>query len=101
MSLNARERQVTGGELTAHVEALGVSNEAIGAAAGLDADDVAAVLRMGDVDPSDVWAVRDVLDAEASRRGVDAGGWSVLTDASRAQASRWFALRQVGAIAAE
>ncbi|GAA1541203.1 hypothetical protein GCM10009762_13360 [Dermacoccus barathri] len=39
-----------------------------------------------------VWLVRDGL---ARHRGVDAGGWTVLTDSSRQAAQRWFRLRVV------
>lgn len=95
MSLNEQERARTAQELSAHADALGLTHEQIAQKAGLGADAVDGILSMASGDPVATWAVRDVLDAEARRRGVDAGGWSVLTDAARVQATRWFALRDV------
>lgn len=99
MSLNDRERQRTGEELVAHADELGMGAADIAPRAGTTPDVVAAVLRMDDaVSPVDVWAVRDALESERERRGVDAGDWSVLSDAARQRALTWFALRDVNGL---
>lgn len=96
MSLNDRERQRTGAELASHADALGMGAADLAPLAGTTPDVVAAVLRMDDtVSPVDVWAVRDALEGERGRRGLDAGDWSVLSDDARRRALMWFPLRDV------
>lgn len=49
----------------------------------------------GSAHPATVWQVRDALDQAATTNGADAGGWSVLTAASRRKAQGWFRLQDV------
>lgn len=95
MSLNHREREITGVELRRHADAAGLGASERGAWLGLDEVTVARVLTMTEADPVLVWYLRDALDAAVRRRGADGGGWSVLTDAARLRAQQWFALRDV------
>ena len=54
------------------------------------------VLQMdGDAHPVTTWLVRDALDQAVAESGADAGGWSVLTNASRREARGWFRLQDV------
>lgn len=98
VSLNSREREITGEQLRRHVEALGVKAQELGAWLGLETETVERTVSMQGADPALVWLVRDGLDALARHRGVDAGGWTVLTDASRQAAQRWFRLRPVPSV---
>ena len=95
VSLNSREREVTGEQLRRHVEVLGVSEQALAAWLDLEPQAVEDTVAVRGADPVVVWLVRDGLDGLARHRGVDAGGWTVLTDSSRQAAQRWFRLRVV------
>lgn len=97
MSLNRTETQQTGRELRRHAEAAGLDAAQLGDWLGASESAVEQVLAMDGADPALVWLVRDALDLEVRERGLDAGGWSTMTDANRRRAQSWFRLRDVPA----
>ena len=95
MSLRGNQFQQTSDDLHRHLEASGLDEAELGRWLGLDTDEVRHVLSMRDVDPATAWLVRDALDQAVRERGVDAGGWRVLTTAARRKAEGWFHVREV------
>lgn len=95
MSLNRNETEQTGRELRRHAEVTGLEAAQLGHWLGVPTSAVEQVLAMDGADPALVWLVRDALDLDARERGLDAGGWSTMTDANRRRAQAWFRLRDV------
>lgn len=94
MSVHRDEQGRTGRELAANLALAGFTAEQAAAALGLSAWRMDQALRVAAAaDPVDVWSLRDYLDAAVLAATGTAAEWTILTDAARARASRWFALR--------
>lgn len=96
MTLNSAERARTRDELAANLRLSGLTDAEMVAGLGYTADRLRTALEVAeDSDPVDVWELRDYLIAAVRENGHEPVAFTVLTDRSRRQAQRWFALRDV------
>lgn len=94
MSLNPEEVARTRIELGEHLAASGLDVEAISSTLGIDRARVDAVLTMTSAaNPSDVWAVRDLLEAAIEAGGGAPAPFTTMPESMRRTADGWFGLR--------
>lgn len=95
MSLDSKQMRRTGEDLRRYSQATGCDAATLAGWLGVPEARVDDVLHMRVSDPVLTWLLRDALDDEAKRLGVEVAGWSVLTSDARVQAQSWFALREL------
>lgn len=95
MSLNDDERKQTSAELKQNAERSSLPARVIQKALGFSEARLEAALHVSpSCDPVDVWVLRDFLDEAVVHTGAQPASYSVLTDEARADAQRWFDLRE-------
>lgn len=95
MSLNKREQAATSEELGVNLELSGLGVEGLQRDLGMDEERIEAALAVAGADPIDVWLVRDYLERLVVTRGATPRAYSVLTEAARLSALKWFALYDI------
>ena len=93
MSLTEQQRERTAQELAANLELAGLSIEQVCAALRFNQRQARATLAVRGVDPADVWLLRDHLERAVLDAGRTPVSFTVLTEAARPAAGRWFGVQ--------
>ena len=93
MSLTDQQRDRTAQKLAANLELAGLTIEQLCAVVSFTERQAQATLAVGRADPADVWLLRDVLERAALDAGRVPVPFTVLTEAARPAARRWFGVQ--------